>query len=446
MKLEEVIKKKIAILGFGIEGEALVEYLSSKGAKDLTVFDVKDQPTDKRSRLEKLEIGLVVGKFEDADLNKYNYIFRSPGINLERIKGIVSDPATISSATNLFFAQCKARIVGITGTKGKSTTAKIIEKILRLNNKNVFLGGNIGTVPLKYLDQLSSDSTVVVELSSFQLDDLAYSPQIAIILPVTSDHLNYHRNTSDYVSAKSNICRYQGETDAVIFYDGGQSREIAAFSKGKKLAYLDHLSEDGCSIRGEDVVCGGELVATGAVLYSSKLKIPLVDIIAAVAFANMMNFEISLDEVFKDFEKMPYRIEFIGEKNGVKFYNDSASTNPVSTIAAVKIFDQPYLLIAGGSSKGLDYAEMANILSRDQNLKGVYLYGSTATEIEDALKSSGYGGEIHRSSDLAGSVEGLKDRLHEVKSVLFSPASASFDQFDNYAKRGEYFSDLIKKQ
>lgn len=450
MKIEQLKNKKIAILGYGVEGRALLKYLNFHGIHEITIFDEKEVDSGAGGFREKLGNDLVVCKFESIDFDSYDYIFRSPGVRLGRISKFIPRGVTkITSATNLFFGECGARIIGITGTKGKSTTAKIIEKILVLNNKAVFLGGNIGVVPLDYLDQLDKESIVVLELSSFQLEDLEFSPHISVILPISSDHLNYHENVDEYAAAKSSICRFQNESDTVVFYNDGKSKELANLSKGERVPYHETSAEGGCFLNDEDAVCeiNGDLITYKRALnFSIVHKIPVVDVIAALSFAASQKLYVDLEEVFVGFRKMPYRIELVGEVGGVKFYNDSASTNPVSTVAAAKIFTEPYFLIAGGSSKNLDYGEMAEYLAKDQSLKGIFLTGNTAQEIKNSLIESGYAGKIVVGEVLDEIVHSLtRSELATVKSVLFSPASASFDQYQNHVKRGEHFTNLISK-
>lgn len=446
MNLEDIYQSRLAILGFGVEGQALARFFISKGVSSFTVFDEKEPSSEAAKAIGAATVELKIGPFEQQDLSAFDYVFRSPGINLRRIKTLV-DEEKITSATDLFLSSCQARTIGITGTKGKTTTAKMIEKILILNDKKVFVGGNIGVVPLDYLDEITSNDYVVLELSSFQLEDISVSPSMAVILPISSDHLDYHRDVEEYALAKSNICKYQEASDRVIFYDEGKSAQIALQSQAQKTSFSDQHNTSDCFIRGESIVCTrstAEEIFDEAIHYSNQCKIPIVNILAAVSFAWSLNLKLSLADLFEGFKKMPYRIELVGEFDGVRFYNDSASTNPVSAIAAVQTFAEPYFLIAGGSSKGLNYDGLAQILSRDESLTGVYLSGQTANEIARSLKSAGYSGDLIISDSLANSLRALWPKKNKVKAVLFSPASASFDQFKNYKDRGEAFNQLIK--
>jgi len=440
--IEQLPNKSIAILGFGREGRALYDFFVKNNIKNITVFDEKEQGDLGQVGWDK--IYLKIQKIEEIDLSNYDLVFRSPGIN----PGRLSDLSKVTSATNLFFELCPGKIIGITGTKGKSTTAKLIEKLLKLNNKDVVVGGNIGIVPLKHLDQLHSNSYVILELSSFQLQDLTVSPGVAVILPITSDHLDYHVNEQEYANAKSSICRFQKPNDLLIYYDEGHSSMMASLSSARKFSFSQSTVANGCFVSDLDARCvgdGEEKKYPSIVNYSQKEKIPIVDLLAVAALGYAKNFDVDFDKIFADFHKMPYRIELVREYSGVKFYNDSAATNPVSTIAAVKTFDNPYILISGGSSKNLSYAGMAKELCNDPNLIAVHLTGNTAKEISGALIDAGYTGRIELFNNLDDAVEKTKTYFDEIKSVLYSPASASFDSFDNYIKRGEYFSSLVNK-
>lgn len=442
LKIEKFSNKRIAILGFGREGRALYDFFTKNDIRNITIFD--ERPNDDSDRKDAESINLKIHKIEEIDLSSFDIVFRSPGVNPRRL----SDLSNITSATNLFFELCPGKIIGITGTKGKSTTSKLVEKLLELNNKDVFIGGNIGVVPLEYLDQLNENSYVILELSSFQLQDLKFSPEIAVILPITSDHLDYHINEQDYVNAKSSICRFQDSNDLVVYYDEGHSSRIASMSNANKVPFLESMLEVGCFISGLDARCvsnSGEKKYTSIVDYAWKNKIPIVDLLAVVALGYSKDLEVNFDKIFFDFHKMPYRIEFIRECFGVKFYNDSAATNPISTIAAIKTFDDPYILISGGSSKNLSYVRMAEEICKDPNLIAIHLTGNTAEEIRIALTNAGYTGKIELFDSLGDALDATKIHFKEIKSVLYSPASASFDNFENYIKRGEYFSNLVNK-
>lgn len=434
--IKELSRKKIAILGFGQEGRALFDFLKSKDIEDITIFDESGKPEP--------TINLIISDLENIHLETFDLVFRSPGINPKRLSGL----SNITSATNLFFELCPGKIIGVTGTKGKSTTSMLIEKLLKLNGKEVFIGGNIGEVPLSFLDKLKADSYTILELSSFQLQDLKYSPQISVVLPITSDHLDYHNSEEDYVRAKSSICSFQKRGDLTIYYYAGHTKEIASLSAGRKISFSDSISCDGCFVAGQDIRCtglDGEAVYKSAAEYSQSSKIPLANILAVTTLGYAEKLSVDLNEICNGFKKMPFRIELVKEAHGVKFYNDSASTNPVSTIAAISTFNEPYILIAGGSSKNLSYTQLATELKRDPNLYAIFLTGDTAKEINQALFDVGYAGEVQLFDSLDGAVFQLKDHINKIKAVLFSPASASFDSFENYIKRGEYFSTLINK-
>jgi len=437
----------VAIFGFGVEGQSLAWYLLKHNVGDLVIFDEGELSRSATSELKARGVIFQQGPFEKQNLRRVTLAFRSPGIQRARLKKILPSSAVISSLNNVFFAQAKGQIIAVTGTKGKSTTVKLLEAILKAAGKKVFVGGNIGRSTLDFVDGTNDDSISLVELSSFQLEDLKRSPHVAVILPVIVDHLDYHQNLDEYLRAKAAITKYSGEDDLIIVADQANALKIAALGKGKKYIFSARAVEQGCHLSAGAASCrggGARKVFPGLTELSRLEKIPVVDLLAAVTCAFALGFDFSLEKAMKRFEKLPLRLEFSGEKNGVKYYNDSASTNPVSTIAAMETMTGPYALIMGGSSKNLSFRSLAKAAQRDRNLQAVYLCGATGEQIERELIQAGFAREIVRKKTLAEVlVEIQKKQSPSFQAVLFSPASASFDQFKNYRERGKVFNELL---
>lgn len=474
-------QSEIAILGFGEEGRAVFEYLRRKNLKNITICDQKEQiedlPKDARTNL---------GKSYLKNLEKFDIIFRSPGISClkKELKKIASKT---TSQIRYFLENCPCKIIGVTGTKGKGTTATLIYKILKAAGKDVYLGGNIGKPPIIFLDKLTKDSLVILELSSFQLQDTTKSPHIAVILNTTVDHLDYHASQEEYREAKKPIVRFQTKKDHIIVNRDYQTSTAFAkktpakphlISTKSPNKDLDAYIKKGDIILNNQKICKKEEVG---LIGSHNLE----NILPAIAVAGI--FEIDpkiIAKVVKNFKGLPHRLEFVAEKDGIKFYNDSFSTTPETCIAAIKSFKEPLILIAGGSEKYADFNKLADEIIARRNLKMVILIGKTACRIEKAieeannratkrieeLEKEGKKAKITRDLPLkVVRAQNLQEAFLSVKMimlelqkhhnndtttdslkpktpfvVLLSPACASFDLFKNYKERGEVFRNLVK--
>lgn len=447
--------KKIAVLGLGIEGEDVCEFLLKHGATDITIFD---QKTAKKlgkafKKFKGLKFRLGKDYLKDG-LIGFNIIFRSPAFKLSLPEIQAAKKAMpagrqagveISSATKLFFQLCPGKIIGVTGTKGKGTTATLIYRILREAGKKVFLAGNIGEPALQLLSKLDKKSWVILELSSFQLQDLDKNPQIAVVLFITSEHLDYHKNTAEYIEAKTNIVRYQKKsnfcvlnadslvsasfsklTPARVYFFSRQQKTNGAYIKNKKIYVFDQLigSVSEIKLRGEhnwDNVC--------AAATAGKL----------VGIDNE-----SIKKVIFSFSGLEHRLELVREKKGISFYNDSFSTTPETAIAAIKSFNQPIILIAGGSEKGSNYVQLGQEIAENP-VKILILIGQMAKKIKEAALNAGFSGKV--IEDLNSMKEIVETAFQEAKIgdvVLLSPACASFGMFANYKDRGKQFKKYVK--
>jgi len=445
--------KKIAVIGAGVEGISTVNYLVSNGAK-VSLLDKKsisDFETEKIAKLNNLPVQLVLSKDYLANLASFDIIIRSPGVKLDlpEIIAAKAKGVTISSQTKLFFSRCPCPIIGVTGTKGKGTTSSLIFRILKSAGKKVFLGGNIGTPPLDFADQVTADSLVVLELSSFQLADLDKSPEISVVLMITSEHLDWHKDTAEYFKAKESIVRYQNENDFVVINNDFQtSKKLGAQSRAKKYYFSTKGPvEKGAYLEKEFIVS----VTNGwtTILKTEDVLIPglhnLQNICAAVAVAGILGVkpEIIGQEV-KIFKGLPHRLELVGKEVGTTFYNDSASTTPETAIAAIKAFRETKIVILGGSSKNSDFTELGKTVI-ENNVKAVILIGEESKRIKKTIQKAGsFSGEL---------VEGLKTMKEIVAKareiavpgdiVILSPACASFGMFKNYEDRGNQFKQAV---
>ena len=396
---------RIEILGYGVEGKSALKFLKKKYPKvDFEVRDVKK-----------------LGKNYLKDLDKFNLIVRSPGISYLRpeIQKARKQGIKITSATKLFFEHAKGKIIGITGTKGKGTVATMLYKILKATGKNVYLAGNIGRPMLDILLKLQKNSITILELSSFQLQDLKRSPQIAVILDISPDHLDYHKSFREYIDAKTNIARFQKKNHKVFYFpDNRYSKLIASRGRGKKIAILPNLNLI-LKIPGNHNIKNASMAAAVGRAFGAK------DVI---------------NKTLSQFKGLPHRLEFLREARGIKYYNDSASTNPAATVAAVKSFKEPKILLMGGRSKGLNFKLLKQVLWRG-NVRLAILFGKNRNEIAGDIKDST---RILKTRNLKSAFILTKKHSRKGDIVLLSPASASFDEFSGYRERGKYFKKLVR--
>lgn len=345
----------------------------------------------------------------------------------------ISTNGKIWSATNEFFSECPAPIIGVTGTKGKGTTCSLIASILRAAGKTVHLVGNIGTPALDVLPEITADDIVVYELSSFQLWDLEKSPHIAVVLMIEPDHLDVHADFAEYLAAKSNIVRHQTANDVVIYnQNNSYSQQIANQSPARKVAYPIELTDN----------MKQEIKLPGA----HNLDNASAAVLAARAAFSYMSDEI-ICQGLAAFTGLPHRLKFVAENNGVRFYDDSISTTPGSAIAAMRSFDQPKVLILGGSDKGADYTELAQELAASDSLRGVVLVGSNAERIATMLQQAELPNETMLQKGLISmpdAVRAAADLARPGDVIILSPAAASFDQYKNYTDRGEQFVAAVE--
>ena len=446
--------KKIAVLGVGVEGISTTKYLLSKGAVPVLFDRKKTREFEKTTgeEIRKLGARTFFGQEYLEPIKDFDLIFRSPGVrpDLPLLQAAEKKGAEITSQTKLFFDLCPAPIIGITGTKGKGTTSALIYDILKVAGKKVFLGGNIGNPPLAFLDKVTPDSIVVLELSSFQLIDINKSPHICVVLMVTSEHLDWHRGEDEYIKAKTQITKYQTAKDfAVINADYPTSREIGEISKARKYYFSTKKPvENGAYIDQGFVV----LVTNGwtSIVKTSDIKLigehNLQNIAATTVVAGLL--EIPPDTIakaIKAFTGLPHRLEFVGEVSSVKFYDDSASTTPETAIAAVRAFENPKILILGGASKHSDFTLLGEAIVQN-NVKAAILTGEEAVRIRDSIDSAGgFSGKIIEGpSDMKQIVQKAKTLSEPGDIILLSPACASFDMYKNYMDRGDQFKAAVR--
>ncbi len=437
---------RVALVGFGVENQAVYRHFIKRGVSP-TVCDQNpdiELPESAQGQL---------GPEYLQNLDNFDMIVRSVGVHPSVIldKNPASGPK-ITTAVNLFFQACKTPIIGVTGTKGKGTASTLIHKFLEAGGKKSVLAGNIGTPMLDVLEAAAGADFVVLELSSFQLYDLRYSPARAVCLMVVPEHLNWHSDFDDYKRAKTNLFRYQNSDGVAIFNTLDQaSRDIAAVSPATtKLTYAvpkpdEHLLAL-CTtfVDGDTIYCGKQ-----PVLKINEVKLPgrhnLENICAAIAATWDLidsNAE-AVRQVVTTFGGLEFRLQTIRELGGVTYVNDSFSTTPETAIAAINAFDQPKIVILGGSDKGIPFDELANAVVGG-NVKSVLAIGDQGPVIAKLLQTRGYNNFV-----LAG-LDSMPDIVQKAQKlagpgdvVLLSTGCASFGMFKDYKDRGNQFNQAV---
>jgi UDP-N-acetylmuramoylalanine--D-glutamate ligase len=446
MNLRDLQNKKIALLGLGVENYALLKFLLKKKVKaHFIVCDLRGAAAlgDKFQELNRFDnVVWQLGKEFNQKLERYDILFRSPGWPLF-CSGVqtaqkLSKQITVTSPMKLFFALCPTKnIIGVTGTKGKGTTASLIYNILKTGGKRAWLGGNIGVAPFVFIDKIKKGDWVVLELSSFQLEDLDKSPNIAVLTNFTPEHLasadphnpNFHRNLSDYLKAKVNIARWQKSGDYFVMNDKLRGR-ILNFEFG----ILNKIKSK-------------KIYFTASNLLS---KLPgehnKENIAAAEAAAEIIGIKKNIvARAVKNFKGLEHRLELVKDAKGVKYYDDSFATTPESAIIALKSFSAPVILLAGGADKGSDFKNFAKEIKK--RVKFVCLLKGQATpRLKQVITKAGLiKSQVKEFSDINQAVKTAARQAERGDIVLLSTACASFGMFANYKQRGDLFKRAVKR-
>ena len=468
--MKRVEGKKVALLGFGIENISVAKFL----LKHKIDFQILDKaPSEKltgdgQELIKSKDLKVKTGDDYMFGLGKFDLIIRSPGIPYltAEIQAAKSSGSEITSSTKLFLDWCPAEVIGVTGTNGKGTTASLIFEILKKSQKSrskadpplaekvksqksqVYLVGNIGTASFDIIEKVEPDDLVVFELSSFQIQDLDRSPDVTVVVNLTDDHLDYHQTLEEYRATKQTVLKNQNKNNsAVLNKDYPECYKLKRFGEAKK--YFFSSKE---KAKGAYVTDGGDVILTidGEEKICSQDEIKLLgrhnlENIAAAAIVGKI-FNIPIEEIHQtviNFQGLEHRLEFVREIDGIKFYNDSFSTNPTPTIAAINSFREPITIILGGSKKGADFQKLAKKI-KASTVKNVILIGIEGRRIRKILEKENIEAKI---IDGSKDIKEIVRKAYEVATgsgvVLFSPACASFDMFENYKDRGEKFKNAV---
>lgn len=460
----DIKNKKIAVLGLGISNKAVIKYLHKIGVQDITAFDRVNEDLAKEIIRYFEEAGIFIKyEFGNDYLKRlanhfFDYIFKTPVIRFDipelveaRSKGTI-----VTSEMEIFMELCPAKTIAVTGSDGKTTTTTLIYNMLLEQGYKTWLGGNIGRPLINHIELIMPEDKVVLELSSFQLQTMSLSPDIAVITNISPNHLDIHKSYDEYINAKTNIFMYQNsalENFVVLNYDNCVTRNFAnitsvenrlfsrvkeldrgAFIKGKMLFYRD-------SFKTIKIVNEDEVLLPG--------KHNVENCLAAIAaIIDIVEPDI-IRKVVKNFGGVEHRLELVRSFEGVKYYNSSIDSSPSRTIAALQVFKNKIILIAGGKDKGILYDELGSHIL--EKVKVLILIGATSDKIENSLmnevKRRGIDNPVCliRCDTYKEVVETARKIAKNGDCVLLSPASTSFDMFKNFEERGNMFKKIVNE-
>lgn len=425
MDFQNLKNKKITVMGLGLlgGGAEVAKWLVKQGANVLvTDLKTKKELGSSLKKLKGLKIKYVLGRHREQDFVKADLIIKNPSVSRDSkfLKIARKNNIPIESDLSLFFRLFQGKIVGVTGTKGKTTTVSLLAHVLKNAKKKFILGGNIGQSPLKYLSQ--NYPTAILELSSWQLEDMAHfkkSPQIAVVTTIFPDHLNTYKNFRQYVNAKKLIFKYQTKNDFLILNAGDPIVRKFAQEARAKIKYFSHKNK----------------------------KVQSSNVLATMAIASVLEISPAIiKKAIKSFAGVPNRQEFVAKKNGIKYYNDSASTTPESTILALSVLTKRknVVLISGGADKELDFKKMVQEISK--KCKAIILLPGTATlKIKSEILKLKSKILVFPVQTMEQAVKLARAQTHSGDLILLSPGCASFGVFQNAYDRAAQFIKAVKK-
>lgn len=424
---------RVAVVGYGVEGKSSCQYWQALGHQ-ITVHDAKtdlELPTG---------VGSVLGEHYLQGLDDYDLVVRTPAIMPDRL----STTAPITSATREFFRVCPVPIIGVTGTKGKGTTASLIASILHSAGRTVHLGGNIGTPMLDLLPTIKPNDLVVLELSSFQLIDLDRSPHIAVHLMMAEDHLDIHRDFAQYQSAKANIFAHQTPDDVAVYVATSAESSTNAQKSPAQTRYRVSIDP---GTPADSTVRDGQIMFHDTIIMPTA-EIPLLgrfnqeNVCSAVAGAwEYTQDPATITRGIKAFAGLPHRLQLVASLDGVDYVDDAIAVNPEASVTSLASFDRPVQIIVGGKDKKLDYTDYARRLASCAP-KAVIVMGEIADRLSADLHARGFEA-VYQVADMAEAVELAHTQAEPGEVVLLAPGTSSFDMYKSFADKGEQFQTAV---
>lgn len=465
IKKDPLANKRVLVLGFGRQGKALARWLPKVGAT-VVVNDSSSEESLKLNRKDYPNVRFILGEHPETALDGIHLICVSGGVSLEmpllqlaREHGI-----PITNDAQLFMERCPAPVIGITGSAGKTTTTTLVGEMIRNAGYKTWIGGNIGDVLLDVLADIQDEDVVVMELSSFQLELMTVSPQVAAILNITPNHLDRHRSMEAYAAAKAQIIAHQKPSDiAVLNQDDPVANALEAIVQGELVTFSNRtMVANGAFCVGNRVILAGAASFDAAPhVLLEKNEIPLrgehnvLNVLAACAIAGSLGLATDrpgiepevMRETILNFKPVPHRLELVREYKGASYVNDSIATAPERLIAALRSYQEPLVLLLGGADKDLPWDEAVHLAL--QKSRCVIIFGKTGEkQVRDkAAKLFKLRGAderfLHLVDDLEAAVKKAAELAEAGDIVLLSPGGTSYDAYKDFAERGEHFRQLV---
>ncbi len=441
--------KHVCILGFGAEGQSTFRLLSRILPDSQISIADKSPDITKHPLLNDRTINVLTAENYLRDLSSFDLIIKTPGLPFSLLEGLSED--SITSQTELFIRAFSSQIIGITGTKGKSTTSSLIYHIVKQSTENVILVGNIGIPPFDLIERIDKRTIIVYELSSHQLQQIRYSPHTAILLNLFEEHLDHYNSKEEYFGAKLNIMRHQGKNDFFIY----PYEEKTVMEYVQKQTMTGHCVTIGssiqsgisCYLKEGNVIwhCNSDQELTYKIEGETALKgiHNQRNCMFAIAACKLNNIpDTAITKGLRTFQPLAHRLEYVGFYGGLHYYNDSIATIPEAVMAAVTAIPNIGTLLLGGYDRGIDYRGLVDFLCTAP-IDNLVFMGAAGMRIKELLDvHSPLKKKLFIASDMAEAVAIAKKQTAPGKACLLSPAAASYDMFRNFEERGATFRQL----
>ncbi len=452
-KVDSLYGKKVAVLGFARQGKALARWLPTVGARVL-ISDSRTPEKLSKETAEFPEVEFVLGGHPESLLDGVDLLCLSGGVSPELpiVQEAVKRHIPLSNDAQLFLERCPAPVIGITGSAGKTTTTILTGEIMKRAGHTTWVGGNIGDVLLDILPQVEVEHYVVMELSSFQLELMTYSPHTAAILNITPNHLDRHSTMENYVRAKAQIMLHQASNDVVVLgYDDAGSHNLKEVAQGELVWFSGQsMISDGAFMAGQHLLVAGRASRDdNPHVICNREDIPLrgdhnvLNVLAACAITgtNGVSAEAMTDTI-RDFKPVEHRLEVVRVVNGVTYINDSIATAPERVVAALRSFTEPLILLAGGKDKNLSWDDMIRLAL--MKCRHILAFGEAGDLVVETVR------KVANHRDCVTRVKTLDEAFAKAVMlaqsgdvVLLSPGGTSYDAYIDFAERGEHFRRLV---
>ena len=437
-KIMDVINKyeKVAILGFGKEGKSTYNYIRKHNPNKLLYILDGNKDLSLELLKEDKNVKIVLGENYLNNLEEYDYIIKSPGVKLtDDIYDKIEDK--LSTQIKLTMEFYRDNIIGITGTKGKSTTSSLLYKVIKDQKDDCLLLGNVGIPIFDYLDQINDNTILVIEMSSYQAESIKHSPHIGIVLNLYEEHLNYHITLENYYNAKLNIFKYQNNNDYAIYTSSNKTLS--------ELVNKNNYSSNLIDISNEYTFKDNDIYYKDIMVFNKNEERLLLgehnlnNILFVIRVAILLNLDLDkVKESIKTFKPLEHRMEYVGTYNNIKYYNDSIATIPEATINCIETLKDVDTIIFGGLDRGIDYNKLINYFN-SSNIENFICMPETGYKVADKLNKT----NIYKVETLEEAVEIAKKVTKNI--CILSPAAPSYNAFKNFEEKGKKYKELISR-